>query len=167
MRRLRPADVLAGIGGLVLFGSLFLTWYGRVFLTPGELGSSGEPRYPVSAWRAFSVIDVVLAAIAVLAIAIPLAVALLPRRVSLPVTLAILTSVAGIVATLLVIFRLIFQPGPNALLAFVVVRPGAWVGFAGALLVTAGGWLSLADERTPGAVPPRVPRRPAPPDAPS
>jgi hypothetical protein len=168
MRRLRPADLLAGLGGLVLYGSLFLTWYGfkappvriqtrgsavtilNTFVGPAD--STG--------WQSFAVSDIVLAAVAALAVSIPLAIALLPQRVSLPVTLAILTSVAGIVAVLLVVAHLIFQPGPDQ---YVEVRAGAWVGLAGALLVTAGGWLSLADERTPGAVPPTVPRRPAPP----
>jgi hypothetical protein len=161
--------VLAGIGGVVLLGSLFLHWYGFDSRVPIK-GLAHVPRPRASlyygplaqaattAWQAFSVIDVLLAAVALLAIALP-AVTALAHGPAKPVAFAVLTTVGGIVAVLLVLFRLVNQPGNDALVA---VEPGAWVGLAGALLTLAGGWLSMADERTPGAVPPRVPRRPAP-----
>ena len=40
---------------------------------------------------------------------------------------------------------------------------GAWLALAGALIAWIGRWLSMRDESTPGAVPPELPRRPAPP----
>jgi hypothetical protein len=57
-----------------------------------------------------------------------------------------------------VLWRLIDAPGDG-----LAVRYGAWLGLAAALLMLAASWAALHDERTPGAVPPDVPRRPAPP----
>jgi hypothetical protein len=161
--RLRPADVLAGIGGVVLLASLFLHWYGF------DLGAVFQPGEPtptltgtvvpsVTGWQAFSVTDILLAAVAVLAIALPLVTAV-ARGPAKPVAVAVVTTVAGFFAILLVLYRIVNQPGENSI---VVVEIGAWAGLAGAVLVTVGAWLALADESTPGAVPPQVPRRPAP-----
>jgi hypothetical protein len=169
MGRLRLADVIAGIGGVVLLGSLFLKWYGfdASGLVPEplrsgviqELNSFSTPS--ATAWQIFSITDILLAAVALLAMAIPVvtAVATTPAK---PVALTVVTSVAGAFAVLLVLYRIVNQPGDNALIA---VKAGAWIGLAGALISFAGAWLAMADEHTPGAVPPPVPRRPAPPSA--
>jgi hypothetical protein len=150
VNRLRPADVLAGAGGVVLLGSLFLHWYG--------FAGAGGPIHPLTAWQAFSAIDILLALIAALAIGVPITSAV-ARSPAKPVAFALGTSVGGFLAVLLVLFRLIDQPGNHRL---VTVQAGAWVGLAGALITLVGGWLALADDHTPGAVPPRLPRRPAP-----
>ena len=42
------------------------------------------------------------------------------------------------------------------------IRYGAWIGLAAAVVMLAGCWGAMRDERTPGAAPPNVPRRPAP-----
>jgi hypothetical protein len=162
VNRLRPADVLAGIGGAVLLGSLFMKWYGfdASALAPGVAGRLLSRSVPaVTAWQAFSITDVLLAAVALLGIAIPLvtAVSTSPAK---PVALTVITSVAGTLGVLLVLYRIVDQPGDNALVA---VETGAWIGLAGAVLTLVGAWLAMADESTPGAVPPQVPRRPAPP----
>jgi hypothetical protein len=154
MSRLRPADWLAGAAGALLLATLFLPWYdavgvGTVSYGPGS--SAGA-----TAWRAFSVIDVLLALLALLAIALPVvtAVANGPAK---PVALAVLSSLGSILAVLLVLFRLIDSPVDG-------LKPdwGAWLGLLAALLMLAGCWGAMRDERTPGAVAPDVPRRPAP-----
>jgi hypothetical protein len=58
-----------------------------------------------------------------------------------------------------VLFRLLDQPGSNELVA---VKYGAWIGLAGAVIALVGSWLAMADEHTPGAVPPQLTVRPAP-----
>jgi drug/metabolite transporter (DMT)-like permease len=139
--RLRDGEWIAGAGGLALLASMFLGWY------------SGA-----SAWHAFSVLDVVLALLAL----VPLALFVLQAtRVSpsLPVAFSVLTTLAGAVATLLILYRILNQPGPNDR---VEVELGAWIGLAAAVVATAGGWRSLRVEEIPGVPLPPVEELPAP-----
>jgi hypothetical protein len=162
VNRLRPADAVAGAGGVVLLGSLWLKWYGidpGAFADAGTLVSPALAEIPsIDAWQAFSIVDILLALLALLAIGVPLTSAF-ARGPAKPVAFALLSSVGGALAVLLVLFRIVDQPGSNALVA---VEAGAWVGLAGALITFAGSWLALADESTPGAVPPQLSVRAAP-----
>jgi hypothetical protein len=163
VNRPRPADVLAGLGGAVLLGSLWLKWYGfdADALAPKGAGvlsvlNTGTPS--VSAWQAFSVTDILLALFAALAIGVPVS-SILARTTAKPVAFTVLSSCGGALAVLLVLYRLIDPPGSNELVA---LETGAWIGLVGAILTFVGSWLALADDSTPGAVPPQVPIRPAP-----
>jgi hypothetical protein len=138
---MRRGEPLAGLGGALLLVSLFAPWYG-----PGEDGGG-------TAWEAFSVIDVLLALLALLAIAVPL-VSLATRGPAKSIGTAVLASALGWIAVLLVVFRLLDNPGP--------LRFGAWLALAGSILAWVGSWLSMRDESTPGEVAPELPRRPAP-----
>ena len=61
---------------------------------------------------------------------------------ALPVALGVWTTLAGILASLAVAFRLLLPPaGAEQTCA------GAWLGLAGAILVALAGWLAIADER--------------------
>jgi hypothetical protein len=123
MNRLRVGEWLAGAAGVALIASLW----------------SGPP-----------VLAVLLLALALPAVALPVAQAT-RRSPALPVALAVLCVLGGLIAAILALVRL---PGT-----------AAWLGVAGALGVLAGGWLSLRAEAVPGETPPHVPRRPAPPPA--
>jgi hypothetical protein len=153
--RVRPADWLAGIGGLVLFVSLWLPWYGL----DGAAFGGGQGNVPdATAWQAFSEIDVLLALFAIPAIGVPISAAL-SKGPAVPVAFTVVATTASFFSVLLVLFRLLDQPGSNELVA---VKYGAWIGLAGALVALAGSWLAMADEHTPGAVPPQLTVRPAP-----
>jgi hypothetical protein len=144
---MRKAEPIAGLGGVLLLVSLFLTWYDS---TPGaEPGGSS-----LTGWEAFAVIDVLLAALALLAIAVPI-VSALASGPAKPIGIAVIASSVGWLGIVLVGFRLLDNPGP--------LRAGAWLALAGATVAWIGSWLSLRDESTPGATPPELPRRPAPP----
>jgi hypothetical protein len=162
LSRVRSADWVAGIGGLVLFVSLWLKWYGidGGALTDGPtVAAIGTTPIPsITAWQAFSEIDVLLALFALPAIGVPISAAL-SKGPAAPVAFTVIASCASFLAVLLVLFRLLDQPGSNELVA---VRYGAWIGLAGAVLAFVGSWLAMADEHTPGAVPPQLPVRPAP-----
>jgi drug/metabolite transporter (DMT)-like permease len=141
MSRLRGGEWVAGAAGVALLGALFAGWY------------SGA-----SAWQAFSVFDVVLALLAL----VPLALVVLQatrESPSLPVAFSVLTTVAGALATLLILYRILDQPGPNDR---VDVELGAWIGLAAAVLTAVGGWRSLRVEAVPGARIPRVEDLPEP-----
>jgi hypothetical protein len=167
MRALRPADVLAGAAGIALLVVEFLTWYGvrgvPATLTRGSNGSTAYAPLPstssgeFSAWQAFSVIDILLALCALVAVALVVVTAT-ARGPAKPVAFTVLTTLAGLLATLLALFRVLVPPH-----GFLELRYGAWLGLAAALLILVGGFLAMKDDRTPGAVPPDVPRRPTPP----
>ena len=139
--RLRDGEWIAGVGGVGLLVSLLLDWY------------SGA-----SAWQAFSVLDVVLALLAL----VPLALVVLQatrESPSLPVAFSVLTTLAGALATLLILYRILNQPGPNDR---VEVELGAWIGLAAAAIAAVGGWRSLRDEEIPGIPLPPVEELPVP-----
>jgi drug/metabolite transporter (DMT)-like permease len=141
MRRLRDGDWIAGAGGIALLASLFLGWY------------SGA-----SAWQAFSVLDVVLALLALVPLGL-VATQATRESPSLPVAFSVLTTVTGALATLLVLYRILNQPGPNDA---VDVEAGAWIGLAAAVAVAGGGWRSMRVEAMPGMPAPPIEDLPAP-----
>ena len=156
MGRLRPADLVAGAGGLALVAAMFLHWYG---LAAEVLATGGPARaIELTAWQAFDVLDIVLTALALVPVALVLAQAT-RESPALPVLLSVLTIVAGGLAALLILYRIVNQPGPNAALD---VEPGAWLGLLAAVIVTAGGWWSTRDERMPGTAPRPVEHMPTP-----
>ena len=100
----------------------------------------------MTGWQAFSVLDVVLALLALVPFAL---VVLQATRDSpaLPVLFSVLTTVAGFVAAVLILYRIVNQPGPNDV---VEVQAGAWLAFLAAAVITAGGWASMRVEAMPG-----------------
>jgi uncharacterized membrane protein len=136
----RPGEVIAGIGGLVLLVSLFTSWY---------VGG-------VSAWEALTVIDVILALVALLGIALLVTQAIM-RRPGWPVALSVLTSTLGFIAAVLVLLRIVDLPETDGLAG------GVWLALAGVIALTAGAWLAMGDERNRNVPEPRVEVRPAPP----
>jgi hypothetical protein len=86
-----------------------------------------------------------------------------------PVAASVVTSTLGIVATVLLLYRILNQPGPNA---FVEVKLGAFLGFLCTLALASGAWRSMRDEEWAAAPvetdvhpppPPEGARDPAPP----
>jgi hypothetical protein len=142
LRRLRAGEWLAAAGGVALPVALALPWYGD------ETG-----------FESLSVIDLLLVLLALLGLA--LAVLQATRDApALPVGAAVLTVAFGAIGVLLVLYRFVDEPGPDALAD---VRLGAWLGLAAALAVTVGGWLSMAAEYVRGLPPGSEPElRPAP-----
>jgi hypothetical protein len=148
--RLRGGELLAGVGAVVLLVSLFLPWV-------GPLGESG--------WDALGWLVLALVVIALLCAAGLVFLTAADRPVTHIVAAAVLTATAAPIALLVLALRaLVFQPGPNEL---TTLRSGAWIGLAGAALLTVGAWWSLADERTDAPESAYVPPapRPAPPPA--
>ncbi len=140
MRRLRLGEWLAGASGLGMLIVLALPWYGDA-----------------SGFESLSVIDILLVLVALLALSLPVLQAT-QRSPALPVAAAVLCVAFGFIAVLLVLFRLIDEPRDGYEVAF-----GAWLGLVAALGITAGGWLSLANEHVPGGPPgPEPELRPAP-----
>ena len=148
MKRLRHGEWLAAAAAVAIVVTLTLPWYG-----------ARAREDTVTGFESFAVIDILL----LIAAAVGLALAVLQAtRTSpaWPVAFGVLTVTAGLIATLLVVYRLINEPGPDD---FIDVRAGAWLGLAAVVGLTAGGWLSIADESAPGQPPQPEPElRPSP-----
>ena len=142
-------------GAAVLVSLVALPWYdAAASFTP--LSGAGTS---LTGFEAFGVLDVVLAAVALIPFALVFA-QVTRDDPTWPVALAIACVVTGAVAVLLIAYRMLNQPGPNELIE---VAWGAWAGLAGALLITLGGWRSLADEHVEGLPPgPEPELRPPP-----
>ena len=149
MRRIRAGEVVAGAAGVVLLAAMFLSWY--------SVSSRDDS---LTAWEAFSVVDVLLALVALLGIALALS-EVVGRGPALPVAIGVVTTTLALAGTLLLAYRILNQPGPNDLIG---VEPGAYVGLLASLGVFLGAWLSLSDERPRPSdpVPPEPERRPTP-----
>ena len=145
MRRLRDGEWIAGAGGVALLAAMFLHWY-------------AAGRFEVTAWQAFGVLDVVLALLALVPLALVFTQAT-RRSPSIPVAFSVFTTIAGLLAALLILYRIVNQPGSNDL---VTVEAGAWLGLLAALIVAAGGWRSMRVEPIPGAPMPPIEDLPAP-----
>ena len=110
--------------------SSFLPWY----------SAGGEN---ATAWQAFSVTDLVLAATAIVAMSVGIVV--LGRfSVSYPVAGSSVAMGFGGLALLLIVYRLINPPGSDD----VDREIGAWLGLVAAAGIAWGGWLGM-QERTP------------------
>ena len=157
LSRLRQGDLVAGIGGVALLVVMFLDWYAAGGSARFQ-GQEIDISLGFNAWQAFSITDLILALTALSGSA--LAVLTASRRSpALPVALSVITTTLGALATLLVFYRILNQPGPNE---FIEVKYGAFLGFLCALAMTVGGMRSMRDESGEDAPMP-TDLRPAPP----
>jgi hypothetical protein len=145
MGRVRDGEWIAGAGGVALLAAMFLHWY-------------GAGPFEATAWQAFDVLDLVLALLALVPLGLVVTQATRASP-SIPVALSVLTALAGGLAGLLILYRIVNQPGPNDVIQ---VQPGAWLAFVAALVISGGGWRSLRVEAIPGAPLPPVEDLPAP-----
>jgi carbon starvation protein CstA len=124
----RPLDAGAAVaagGSVLLLISLFLDWY-------------GDDGQGYSAWTLFEVIDLLLAAIALIAISTFLSRSgIEPRLPQAPLLLL------GAAAVVLTVSQLIDAP-PAVALADFDIQTGAWLALAGAALLLAGAFMSVA-----------------------
>jgi hypothetical protein len=144
-RRIDAGAVVAAGGALLLLVSLFLDWYGD--------GGEGY-----SAWTLFEVIDLALAAVALLALSTFLSLSgVEPRLPRAPLLLL------GGVALVLTASQLIDAP-PAVATSELDPQTGAWLGLAGSALLLAGAFMSVAHvsfsvehrEPRPGTPPPET-----------
>jgi hypothetical protein len=146
LRRLRAGEWIAAASGTVLLLALFLPWY------------TADAGHSTIGWESFAVLDIVLALIAASAVALLLVTATQPVP-AVPVALAALVAIAGFVATVLVLIRVLDLPDGAAGREWAL-----WLGLAGSLGVLVGGLLATRDERlSPPGRHTDITGRPAPP----
>jgi hypothetical protein len=142
----RHGELIAGAAGAALLGSLFLPWYGvQIQVADVTVGES------FSAWEVLSVVDLLLASIALTAILVALAGALRPQPGA-----PLLLTAAGGVALVLVLFRLVDLPidAVSPVASGDSIELGRDVGIFAALFAAAaiayGGWTAQAARARPG-----------------
>jgi len=124
-RRLDAGAAVAAGGAVLLLISLFLDWY-------------GDDGHGYSAWTLFEVIDLLLAAIALIAISTFLSRSGIESRLPQAPLLRL-----GAAAIVLTVSQLIDAP-PAVALADFDIQTGAWLALAGSALLLAGAFMSVA-----------------------
>jgi hypothetical protein len=126
---LSSGELVGAVSGLGLLVVSFLPWY-----------SAGG--HDLTAWQAFSVIDIVMAAAAAAALSVAIVVAA-RVSVSYPPAGSSVTGLFGIVAFACVLFRLIDPPGG----ADVGREAGVWLGLLATAGIALGGYLGMQEPR--------------------
>jgi Na+-transporting NADH:ubiquinone oxidoreductase subunit NqrB len=122
----RLGELVAALGGLGLLVASFLPWY----------SAGGEN---ATAWQAFSVVDLFIAAAAIAGLAVGMVV-LFRLSVSYPIAGCAVATLFGAIALVLILNRLMNPPGEGLDLEF-----GAWLGLVCAAGITVGGYLGMQD----------------------
>jgi Na+/H+-translocating membrane pyrophosphatase len=122
---------VAALCGLGLLAVMFADWY----------QPAAGPA--VDAWESFSVVDVIVAVVALAAIVIA-AVSLAGVSVSLPVAGSAVTSTLSVIAILFLAWRLIDPPGSG-----LDRDTGIWLGLLLSLGIFAGGYIGMGEEPVP------------------
>ena len=144
--RLSQGELIAGIAGIVLLIDLWFKWYGVNVSAGGGLFKDFNIGVSADAWQVFSVIDILLFLISLVAIGAAAARAM-DRLPALPIPAATIVTIAGGIAVLLILFRLIDSPvdthGVNGV--EVSRKFGIWLGLIAAAAITYGGWRAMEE----------------------
>ncbi|HEY8304000.1 MAG TPA: hypothetical protein VIG42_05355 [Solirubrobacteraceae bacterium] len=135
--RMRLGETAALAGAICIAVALTLPWYENL---EGKL----------SAWSTFGPAVVLLMLAALAALGLTLA-TVTERSPAFPVAAAVWGTLFGILGLIAAVIRVLERPHNATTLC-----AGAWLAFVGALLVTAGSWQSMRDERT-SRYPPATP----------
>ena len=142
--------LIAGISGAALFIIMFFSWFGiptaEVVTPAGSVDITGLAEASgadttANAWQSFDFIDLVLLVTVIVAVGLAVMSAA-GTSVNLPVAASALTTGLGILATLLVLYRIIDPPGD------LDREFGVFLGLIACAGIAAGGWLSMQEEGT-------------------
>jgi hypothetical protein len=143
LRRIRLGEAIALLGAVCVIVALTLFWY-------------QTPEGNLTAWATFGPAVVLLMLTAAVALLLVVA-TLTERSTALPVAAAVWGVLFGLIGVIAAVVRVLERPH-NAF----SLCAGAWLALAGAVLILAGSWQSIRDERAslyPPATP--GPRKPA------
>lgn len=129
LTRLRSGELIALAGAILTIVALTRPWYENA----GVL---------LSAWATFgpAVVLIMIAALGALALVLT---TITERSTAFPVAAAVWSTLFGLIAAIAAIVRVLERPhGATSLCA------GTWLALAGTILIFAGSWQSIRDERT-------------------
>jgi hypothetical protein len=146
--RVRTGELIAGISGVALFIIMFLPWFGPPDVASEAIENAEQfgiefdtGSLNANAWESFDFIDIVLllAVIAGVGLAV---LAAAQSSVQLPVAASAITAALGILATLMVIYRILDPPSEASR------KIGLFLGLIAVVGITIGGWLAMQEEGT-------------------
>ena len=129
-RRIDAGELLAALGGLLVLIALFLDWYGIAGGDDLPFGTSA------TGWEAFESLDLIISALALVAIAV----AASSFGAGWPLSPRILLPVGALLTAIIAIQ--LAEPPP--VVRGLELETGAWLGLTGAVLVLIGGALRVS-----------------------
>jgi hypothetical protein len=177
VNRLSRGEQIAGVAAVLLIIDMFLNWYSANLTSALQAQAD---RFGIDtnadAWQVFSTTDILIFITAVAAL-VMVGMRVMGRSASLPVSLPLVVALLGAFTTLVVLWRIINQPGENE---FVNVEYGAYLGLLLLIALTygavqAGGGVdtmraeaeSLGDPAPPPPAPDPAPPTPTPDPSPA
>jgi hypothetical protein len=138
--RLRTGEIVAGIGGVALFLFLFFDWFGGGAEVTGSVvnGTATLSHPGISGWDALTDLPgflIILSGIAGIALAY---LAAAGQRVNIPVRRGAITALLGVLAVLLILWRM-FAGSPT-------LKIGVFLGLGAAIAITAGALMALGED---------------------
>lgn len=140
-------EMIAGAAAVVLFIVMFVPWYGASASVAGFSASANA-----SAWQAFSFVDILLLLVVLVTIGLVVARAT-GNMPPLPQPPGLIIAVAGVLAVVLILFRLLVVPdgGVSGVNVDISRKIGIFLGLIAAAGVAFGGWTAM-NERASGQV---------------
>jgi hypothetical protein len=156
--KVSQGQLIAGIAGVALLIIMFFSWYGIGGEASDIAGSFGVDT-TANAWQSFDFTDLLMFLTCLVAIGGAAAQA---SGTELPFPAATATFAAGAVMTLLVLYRIVNQPGPNNVID---VKFGAYLGLLACAAIAYGGMRAQSESPVAAAAPPPPPPPPPAPPA--
>jgi hypothetical protein len=147
--KLRRGELIAAAGGLLLLIALFFfDWYSAGTSVTLPLGTTVSVSGDFGAWDGEGffgfLANLVILAAGVSAVGLAVLTAT-SRTIALPVAASAITAALGIAAVVMVLLRMLFQPGPNELVS---LKFGILLALIATVIVAYGGWTSMREEGT-------------------
>jgi len=153
--RISFGEMVAGASAVALLIFMFLPWYGVSTDVPGF-----EASVNANAWEAFGFIDILLFLVILVTLGLVGARAMGNVPTGLPAPLGLIVAIAGAIALVLIVFRIISIPGPDVDIQGVEFgrKIGIFLGLIAAGGITFGGYTAMneragADGHAPAAGP--------------
>lgn len=147
--KLSTGETISAISAVLLFIAMFLDWFGtKVSGVPGFSGTiEGGGGGGVSAWDALDVIPIFLMLAIVLALAVAM-VRLLDADLELSISLNAFVAAGGVLAVLLILYRMIDPPGFGVpgVSVDTTLRLGIFLGLVAAAGIAYGGYSAMREE---------------------
>jgi hypothetical protein len=137
--RLRPGDIVAGLGGIALIIAMFLDWFGIAPVGLNGVVATGFKATGADAWQSLEFIDFCLLLTGIVAVKAA-ALRVLGKRLAGPFPISAAVCLLGAVAALLVLWRIFDPPFDGSL------KVGVFFGLGATLAITYGGYLASLED---------------------